>query len=106
MCWTREKNADCGVCGGSYCPKHRGKHKCTNIQPKAIQGDLVETPAYIREHGIRINYRYYLDHQVSNPVQQIFDLIKETQNVNILKKLLIRDNNRKAGVKTITDFFK
>jgi len=105
MCWKRDKIAECGVCGGSYCNKHRGKHKCSNIQEKAIQGDLVETPSYIEEMGLRIDYRYYLDHQVMKPVQQIFDLIEETQGKNLLKKLLVRDNNRRSGNRTITDFF-
>jgi hypothetical protein len=106
MCWGYDNVNVCGVCGGGYCKKHRMSHKCSNIHEKALQGDFAETPSYIQEHNIRIDYRYYLDHQIKNPVSQIFELIKETKNNDPLKKILITDNNRINKVRNITDFFK
>ena len=106
MCWTKKKVSCCGVCGGGYCTKHKIDHKCSNINEKALQGDLAETPSYIKENNIKVDYRYYLDHQIRKPVSQIFELIKETKGVDPLKQIIIKDNNRKNGIRNITDFFK
>jgi len=106
MCWTQKKVSCCGVCGGGYCNKHKLVHKCSNINEKALQGDFAETPSYISENNISVDYRYYLDHQIRKPVSQIFELIKETKGVDPLKKIIIRDNNRINRVRNITDFFK
>jgi len=106
MCWTNKKVNCCGVCGGGYCTKHKIEHKCSNINEKALQGDLAETPSYIESNNIKPDYRYYLDHQIVNPVSQIFELIKETKGVDPLKNIIIKDNNKKNGIRNITDFFK
>jgi DNA polymerase delta subunit 1 len=105
ICWKTGGNTECNICKGYFCSVHRGKHKCVNIKTCALQGDLTETPDYIRKNNLRVDYRYYFEHQIKKPVQQIFDLIDETKGVNILKDLLIKDNNRKSGNKSIRDFF-
>jgi DNA polymerase elongation subunit (family B) len=106
LCWTIDKVSICNCCNGCYCNKHKMGHKCSNISEKALQGDFAETPTYIQENNLLIDYRYYLDHQIRKPVSQIFELIKETKNVDPLKQILIKDNNRINKVKNITDFFK
>ena len=40
-----------------------------------LQGDRIETPAYIRENKLKPDYMYYIDHQISNPVCQMFGLL-------------------------------
>ena len=106
MCWSIEKVTICGACNGGYCNKHRVDHSCSKINEKALQGDFAETPSYIQENNLLIDYRYYLDHQIRKPVSQIFELIKETKNNDPLKQILINDNNRINKVRNITDFFK
>jgi len=39
-----------------------------------LQGDRIETPAYIKEHNLTIDYRYYIEHQILNPISQLFGL--------------------------------
>ena len=47
-------------------------------QPSAdLQGDRIETPAYIKEKGLKPDYMFYIDHQISNPVCQVFGLLVE-----------------------------
>lgn len=46
------------------------------LAPK-LQGDRIETPAYIREKGLKPDFRYYLEHQLMNPLGQLFGLIVE-----------------------------
>jgi DNA polymerase elongation subunit (family B) len=39
-----------------------------------LQGERVETPSFIKEHGLKIDYRYYIEHQIMNPIKQLFGL--------------------------------
>ena len=42
-----------------------------------LQGDRVETPAYIRAKGLNPDYRFYIEHQLLNPIAQLFGLVAE-----------------------------
>lgn len=48
------------------------------VNPKAkLQGDKIELPTYIREHGLQPDYAHYITNQISKPVAQIFGLALE-----------------------------
>jgi len=50
------------------------------IKPQAgqkasdLQGERVETPAFIREKGLEPDYEYYILHQLMNPLAQLFGI--------------------------------
>jgi DNA polymerase elongation subunit (family B) len=44
---------------------------------KALQGDKIETPNYIKENGLKIDYSFYITNQIMKPVQQVFALVLE-----------------------------
>ena len=44
---------------------------------KALQGDKIETPTYILENGLKIDYSFYITNQIMKPVQQVFALVLE-----------------------------
>lgn len=48
-----------------------------NPDKKALQGERIEHPAYIRENNIRPNYTFYITNQIMKPVQQLFALVLE-----------------------------
>ena len=105
LCFTFKKVLICRLCGGAYCYSHKMTHSCGNISEKILQGDQVEDPNYILKNNIRIDYRYYYDHQVKKPVSQIFDLIEQLDGVDPLEELIRKDNNRKNKNTSIKDFF-
>lgn len=45
--------------------------------PKTIklQGDRIETPSYIRAHGLKPDYAFYITNQIAKPVAQVFGLL-------------------------------
>ena len=43
----------------------------------ALQGDRIEHPDYIREHGLKPDYNFYITNQILKPVCQIYGLIVE-----------------------------
>jgi DNA polymerase elongation subunit (family B) len=44
---------------------------------KALQGEKIETPAFITENNIKIDYSFYITNQIMKPVQQVFALVLE-----------------------------
>lgn len=44
---------------------------------KSKQGKRIETPEFIKENKLDIDYKFYLEHQVLKPVLQLFGLVLE-----------------------------
>jgi DNA polymerase elongation subunit (family B) len=44
---------------------------------KALQGEKIETPTFIIENGLKIDYSFYITNQIMKPVQQVFALVLE-----------------------------
>jgi DNA polymerase elongation subunit (family B) len=44
---------------------------------KLLQGDKIETPKYIAENNLKIDYGFYITNQIMKPVQQVFALVLE-----------------------------
>jgi DNA polymerase elongation subunit (family B) len=52
------------------------------VNPDAeMQGDMIETPEFIVKHKCKIDYAYYITHQIAKPVLQIFALANNGCNV-------------------------
>lgn len=109
----------CKTCQGWYCPEDLHKHtkrtctktkqvfydKCKNIlSTKLLQGDIIEHPEYIQENDIKIDYRYYLDHQIKVPCLQIFELMMVDPE-SLIRSAIRRDDNEKSGAQEITKWF-
>jgi DNA polymerase elongation subunit (family B) len=43
----------------------------------ALQGEKIETPAFIRANNLQIDYSFYITNQIMKPVQQLFALVLE-----------------------------
>jgi len=44
---------------------------------KDLQGDKIETPAFISANNLKIDYSFYITNQIMKPVQQLFALVLE-----------------------------
>jgi DNA polymerase delta subunit 1 len=42
-----------------------------------LQGDRIETPAYMKAKGLKVDAKFYMEHQLMNPISQLFSLILE-----------------------------
>lgn len=76
---------------------------------KQIQGDLVEHPGYLKEVNrdktmIRIDYLYYLEHQLRKPLLEIL-LLFHPQPAQFLNDLELKYSLRRSGQSTIEQFF-
>ena len=43
----------------------------------ALQGEKIETPSYIVDNNIKIDYSFYISNQLMKPIQQVFALVLE-----------------------------
>ena len=48
-----------------------------NDKPKALMGDKIETPEYIINNKLTIDYTHYITNQLMKPLQQLFGLCLE-----------------------------
>jgi len=108
----------CNTCTAYYCLtdmyKHRRKKdkntgditltKCKKVvNQKISQGDRIETLPYITENGLKIDYMYYLDHQILNPSMQLFGLIIE-KPTKLIEDILAEDRRKKKGMKSLASY--
>ena len=70
-----------------------------NPNKKALQGERIETPGYIIEKNVKINYSFYITNQIMKPVQQVFALVLE-QMKDFRKK---KGHTLRAWKKTLDD---
>ena len=48
-----------------------------NNNKKALMGDKIETPEFVRAQGLKIDYTHYITNQLMKPLQQLFGLALE-----------------------------
>ena len=61
-------------------PKPGDRIKYVHIFSKnktALQGERIETPEFIRNNGVKIDYSFYITNQLMKPLQQLFGLALE-----------------------------
>jgi hypothetical protein len=49
----------------------------TGQEASRLQGDRVETPQFIVDNNLQPDAEYYIDHQLTNPLSQLFGLLLE-----------------------------
>ena len=72
---------------------------------KILQGNRIDTPEYIKENNLKIDYKFYITNQLSKPILQIYDL--EMQNPSsVFTDILRKCENKKSNNTEITKWFK
>jgi DNA polymerase elongation subunit (family B) len=66
---------------------------------KALQGEKIETPLFITENKLKIDYSFYITNQIMKPVQQVFALVLE--KIWIMQTKRSKLNKFKKDVETI-----
>ena len=60
-----------------------------NPDKKALQGDRIETPTFIKDNDLQLDYAHYITNQIMKPLLQVFALVLEQipgYNKNRLQK--------------------
>ena len=54
---------------------------------KLLQGDIIETPKFIKENNLEIDYLFYLTNQIMNPALQFLELVDKNA-INIFNEFI------------------
>lgn len=46
-------------------------------QASKLQGERIETPAFMKQKGLLVDAKFYMEHQLMNPISQLFALVVE-----------------------------
>lgn len=76
-----------------------------NETKDTLQGDRIETPKFIKEKGLNIDYLFYMKNQIMKPSLQFLELvIKNPQD--IFDKFKFKEENKRKGQVDILKFVK
>ncbi len=75
-------------------------YKVTDIGRKKkkdiLQGDLIEHPDYVIKNNLKIDYLYYLEHQIINPATQVLELMMPKREVDkLFGEFIIEEENKR-----------
>lgn len=73
-------------------------------QKNLLQGDRIETPAYITKENIPLDYLYYIERQLEKPIMQLFEQV-DPRAAQLFKDIRRIGTNRKKNLTEITKFF-
>jgi DNA polymerase elongation subunit (family B) len=73
-----------------------------NITKQLLQGDIIETPEYIKKNNLSIDYLFYLTNQIMNPALQFLELV-DKNSVNIFNEFINKYQIKKIKEKIIKE---
>jgi len=83
------------------------KSRKENAKTKKLLSEYVETPEYIQENNLKINYEYYIERQLRKPIIQLFSFVISSRKMStIFQKHLAIYQNKKNKIVPITNYFK
>ena len=76
------------------------------IQGPELVSKRAEDPEYVKEKGLKIDSRYYIESQVLPPLERVFEVIgiNKSQLIGIGKQVLINEILKKARSKPFEEF--
>jgi DNA polymerase elongation subunit (family B) len=76
-----------------------------NITKTTLQGERIETPQYIKDKNLKIDYEFYMTNQIMNPALQFLSLVIPDAE-EIFEHFKIKIDNEKKGRSDIMNFIK
>lgn len=76
---------------------------CVEEKKGMLQGERIETPQYIKEKKLKLDYHFYIKNQIMNPVLQLLKLVLNNAN-KIFDEYIIKLDNEKKGTIDIMNF--
>jgi len=85
--------------------KYQGLVKGSRSSKTLLQWQKAEDPNYVVEHKMKLDYMYYLENQVMNPILSLFEILIEKPYEVIFKELIRKYTNKLNKQSEITRFF-
>lgn len=68
-----------------------------------MQGERIETPEYVNENNLEIDYLYYLTNQIMKPAIQFLQLVAKNPE-DLFNHVIMIEKNRRIGKMPFTEF--
>jgi DNA polymerase elongation subunit (family B) len=75
-----------------------------NDKKNVLQSERIEHVDYVIENNIKIDYLFYILHQIQKPIEQILELIIDKPKI-IFNKFIMIEENRRSGIEPIMKYF-
>ena len=75
------------------------------LKDTKLQGDKIETPVFIKENNLKIDYEFYITNQIKRPVSQIYDLIEGIDSNELFSESLRKAENKRKGFNDLNKWF-
>ena len=72
---------------------------------KILQGDRIESPKYILDNNLKLDYEFYITNQIKRPVSQIYDLIEGIDSDELFEESLRKAENKRKGFNDLNKWF-
>jgi len=69
-----------------------------NPNKKALQGEKIETPEFIKQNNLELDYGHYISNQIMKPLLQLYALELENMNEFKDKQFYLKDYNSKKEI--------
>jgi len=79
--------------------------KQTEKGKKLLQGDKIETPVFIKENNLQIDYSFYITNQIMKPLLQLFGLVLEQIWLSQKPPRRVKATNLKKDIENIKKEF-
>ena len=76
-----------------------------NETKNTLQGDRIETPKYIKEMNLNIDYLFYMKNQIMTPATQFLELVIKNPT-KMFDRFRVKAENKKKGQVDILKFVK
>lgn len=72
--------------------------------PVHLQGDRIEHLDYVKKHGLKIDYLFYVTNQIMKPTLQFLNLISDNPK-KIFDRVIMIETNVRHGLKPVTAWY-
>ena len=69
-----------------------------------LQGERVETPEYITQNNLELDYLFYITNQIMKPTIQFLEHITDNPK-KVFEECIIRETNRRKGKRPLNYYF-
>lgn len=69
-----------------------------------LQGERIETPEYMMQNNLQIDYLYYITNQIMKPAIQFLELVTENPE-QIFNRIIMIEKNRLKGTRPISSYY-
>lgn len=91
--------------GSEEAVNNRVEYVIINDHKNKKTTEMAEDPVYAREHGLKLNLKWYFEHKIEKPMRTFFSIHECLAFEELCKKYKAELERERLGIKSLRDFF-